>query len=60
MYHSINLSVENIETKVFNENQLNAHQIKVGENNYIDSFQTVVEFYNKTFSEQYVEIEKGK
>lgn len=60
MHHSINLSIENIATKVFDENQLNVHPIKVGENSYIDSFQTVVEFYNKTFSEEYVKIQKRK
>nr|XP_050861321.1 uncharacterized protein LOC127068927 isoform X1 [Vespula vulgaris] len=49
---------KNIETKVFNENQLNKHAIEVDENNYIDSFQTVVEFYNKTFSKQSVKIER--
>ncbi|KAL2729656.1 non-homologous end-joining factor 1-like [Vespula squamosa] len=49
---------KNIETKVFNENQLNMHAIEVDENNYIDSFQTVVEFYNKTLSKQCVKIEK--
>nr|KAF7409125.1 hypothetical protein H0235_013977 [Vespula pensylvanica] len=49
---------KNIETKVFNENQLNTHAIEVDENNYIDSFQTVVEFYNKTFSKQSVKIER--
>lgn len=45
---------------MFNENQLNKHAIEVDENNYIDSFQTVVEFYNKTFSKQSVKIERRK
>ncbi|XP_035728803.1 uncharacterized protein LOC118444543 [Vespa mandarinia] len=50
---------KNIETKVFDENQLDRNVIEVNENNYIDSFQTVVEFYNKTHSKQCVKIEKG-
>ncbi|XP_015172926.1 PREDICTED: non-homologous end-joining factor 1-like [Polistes dominula] len=48
---------KNIETKVFNENQLDTHAIKIDESNYVDPFQKVIEFYNKTISNNYVKIE---
>ncbi|KAI4499795.1 hypothetical protein M0802_005051 [Mischocyttarus mexicanus] len=48
---------KNIETKVFNENQLNTHVMKIDESNCIDQFQSVIEFYNKTISKNHVKIE---
>ncbi|XP_014605469.1 PREDICTED: non-homologous end-joining factor 1-like [Polistes canadensis] len=48
---------KNIETEVFNENQLNTHSIKIDESNYADPFQKVIEFYNKTIFKNDVKIE---
>ncbi|KAK2576616.1 hypothetical protein KPH14_005283 [Odynerus spinipes] len=50
---------KNIETKVFKEEQLQTHTIGVDEKNYIDSFQTVVEFYNTSICEQILKVEDG-
>lgn len=48
---------KNIETKVFDEDQLQMHTIGIDERECIDSFQTVIEFYNKSISKRIVKDE---
>lgn len=48
---------KNIETKVFDEDQLQIHTIGIDERKCIDSFQTVIEFYNKSISKRIVKDE---
>lgn len=48
---------KNIETKVFDENQLEIETIGVEEKNYADSFQSLVQFYNTSISKKIVKVE---